>query len=391
MQPSYLSKTIQLLKTHFANNKALIIAILVSLLIHALSLSQFLFKLPTSSQESHILKVRLVKLQPVQKDTFKSVKEILPEAKKILAPATAAEPALLSQEIQPAEPHPAELQPAELQPAEPADQLSDDLPAVAIEETADDIDNNDLDNNDLSINPVSLPYQTVETELEIKHGDIVKGKTRITFRIDKNRTYTLASISEIKAEIKAEIQAADSTITEVIQQKSEGVITNKGLTPSYYSHQQTTYQNDNQRFNQISSQASNQNTMQSARFAWSDNLLLLQNNKGDIIEKLVADTQDNLSFMYQFMFSPTLIDTQLYTTDGQFFGITTFNIQNNETISTQLGELKTVHGLISNEVEKIEIWLSVDYQYLPVKIRKVDISGVVIEQTVTAIFTTPTQ
>ena len=77
-----MPKTIQLLKTHFAKNKALIIAILVSLLIHALSLTQFLFKLPTSGKESQSLEVRLVELQPVQKDTFKSVKEILPEPKK---------------------------------------------------------------------------------------------------------------------------------------------------------------------------------------------------------------------------------------------------------------------------------------------------------------------
>lgn len=355
----------QSLKTLVANNKALFIAILVSLLIHALSLTQFLFKLPTSGKESQRIEVRLVELQPVQKDTFKSVKEILPEPKKILKHAPGVEPALLSQKLQTDE-----IQPEELQPAEPDDHLINDLPTVAIEETA-----NTINNNDITINPVTLPYQTVETELEIKHGDIVKGKTRITFRIDKNHTYTLTSITEIKA--------ADLTITDHIQQKSEGVILNKGLTPSYYSLQQTS----NQTGNQPSILASSQN----ARFAWSDNLLLLQNNKGNSIEKLVADTQDSLSFMYQFMFSPTLIDTQLYTTDGQFLGVTTFNIHDNETITTPLGELKTVHGRISNDVEKTEIWLSIDYHNLPVKIRKIDISGVAVEQTVTAIFTFPMQ
>jgi hypothetical protein len=46
-----------------------------------------------------------------------------------------------------------------------------------------------------------------------------------------------------------------------------------------------------------------------------------------------------------------------------------------------LGELKTIHLLKgSTDEDKTEIWLATDYQYLPVKIRKTEKDGTVIEQ-----------
>ena len=49
---------------------------------------------------------------------------------------------------------------------------------------------------------------------------------------------------------------------------------------------------------------------------------------------------------------------------------------------TKLGELKATH-LVSNDKVKTDLWLAVDYQFLPVKIRKTINDGSYIEQTAT--------
>ena len=59
-------------------------------------------------------------------------------------------------------------------------------------------------------------------------------------------------------------------------------------------------------------------------------------------------------------------------------------------MNSALGELKTIHILHSgsNEEEKTELWLAIDYQYVPVKIRKIDSNGKVVEMQATRITTT---
>ena len=211
---------------------------------------------------------------------------------------------------------------------------------------------------------ISMPYQYVETRFEVFRGGDTSaaGIARIRFNINKDGTYQINSTTEAKGLV--------SLFFQPLVQKSEGLVTESGLKPIFFSYEY------------------GKSKTQSARFAWGDGILLLRTEKGDKTETLIPDTQDLLSFMYQFMFKPPLETMQISITNGKNLRTYAYSFEGEEVISTKLGELKTVHLLKSGDSEeKTELWLGLDYQYLPVKIRKTEKNGSVIEQIVTNIQT----
>ena len=66
-----------------------------------------------------------------------------------------------------------------------------------------------------------------------------------------------------------------------------------------------------------------------------------------------------------------------------------YSFEGEENFNSSLGELKAIHithsGVDSDE--KTELWLAIDYQYLPVKIRKIEKNGNVVELEATRINT----
>ena len=68
---------------------------------------------------------------------------------------------------------------------------------------------------------------------------------------------------------------------------------------------------------------------------------------------------------------------QLNITNGKKVGVYDYSFEGEEVISTKMGELNTVHLLRSSaEKEKTtELWLALDYQYVPVKIRETEKDG----------------
>ena len=58
-----------------------------------------------------------------------------------------------------------------------------------------------------------------------------------------------------------------------------------------------------------------------------------------------------------------------------------YSFSGEENIVTPLGEIKTIHIFHESEDsdEKTELWLALDYQYVPVKIRKTEKNGKVYE------------
>jgi len=103
----------------------------------------------------------------------------------------------------------------------------------------------------------------------------------------------------------------------------------------------------------------------------------------------VEGTQDLLSFMYQFMFVPPLQTMQLSITNGRKLGVYDYSFEGEEIIATKMGNLNTIHILRSADEgdEKTELWLALDYQYVPVKIRKTEKEGKVYELLVTSLKT----
>jgi hypothetical protein len=93
--------------------------------------------------------------------------------------------------------------------------------------------------------------------------------------------------------------------------------------------------------------------------------------------------------MYQFMYVAPLQKMQIYIATGKKLTTYDYSFEGEENINTTLGELKAIHITHSgNDAdEKAELWLAIDYQYVPVKIRKIDKNGKVVEMVATRINT----
>lgn len=356
------------LKLRIAQNKSLLIAAFISLALHTLLLSNYSISLPSDIENLTSINVRLVKA--------------LPE-KKPIKPTTQTRPNPITQK--PPTPNKEGPTPDSKVPASP---LSTEAP---------NINPSDADNqtNTEAINPpqsedllaentienitatetassanthITTAYQYVKTEFEVTRGDDsgVLGITQITFNMDVRRsTYQLTSITEAKG--------VASLFLSKLEQYSEGNVDEKGLKPNYYAYQ---YGNNSEK-------------NQYARMSWTDGVIEMTSKKGKKSEPLPDGTQDFLSFMYQFMFTPPLNSMQITMTNGKYLRTYTYSFEGEETITTKLGDLKTLHLLKSGDnQEKTEVWLALDYQNIPVRVRKTEKDGEVLEQTVTTISTT---
>ncbi len=370
------------LKLHLSQNKVLLIATLISLLLHTLLLSNFKLTLPLPVEGRKTLDLHLVNLQAVQKISTQTVSNLIPPPRSL--PEMDAEKNTESKNIkikpndfsfnetEPALAEPVNIEPVNVKPEE----VLASLPTLGkvtpensnsnFSEAQSIISESATSLGDLEKKPSPLIYQHVESEFEITRGgnSPLAGKTRITFILDKNGTYKLNSITEA---------TGISSLFGTLIQSSEGSVTEKGLVPSYFS-----YQNGSEQIN-----------FQSARFLWSDGILQMASERGELTEQLSLGTQDFLSFMYQFMFEPPLDITQITMTNGKLLRTYSYNFQSEDLINTKMGLLKTMHLLITgDEDEKTELWLGIDYQNLPVKIRKTEKDGAVIEQIIVNIFST---
>ncbi len=207
--------------------------------------------------------------------------------------------------------------------------------------------------------PEKTAYTHVETAFEVKRGIDASavGVTKIVFNIEANGRYSIVSTTQAKGLV--------SLFFGNLTQKSEGTVSENGLKPDFYSYQ---YSSDAKK-------------SQIANFDWMNNVLHMHTHKGDSTANLTDGTQDFLSFMYQFMFTPPLDTMQITMTNGKRLRTYSYSFEGEEAIATKLGELKTIHLLKSSgDEEKTELWLATDYLYLPVKIRKTEKDGTVIEQ-----------
>jgi hypothetical protein len=131
-----------------------------------------------------------------------------------------------------------------------------------------------------------------------------------------------------------------------------------------------------------------------ADFDWLNKKVTLQTSSESKTEDLPDGAQDLLSFMYQFMYVAPLQTMQIPIATGKNLKIYDYGFEGEENINIALGELKTlhiVHSVVDSD-EKTELWLALDYQYVPVKIRKIEKNGKVVEMVATRINTNrPTQ
>lgn len=341
-------------------HRKLLLAILPSLIFHGLLFMLFSIELPEIESDTQLIEARLVQLE-VPKEVAKPAAKPQPKPKKI-APAKPAQPT-------------AEKPPVSTQPPSPAAPVSEFGTRSSATLNMGNATDSGADNTieqaesipyEFEPDPEILPYTRVEAEFEVKRGSdaTAAGLSRVSFHVDKNKRYTIISQTEAKGLV--------SLFFSTLQQKSEGSVTENGLRPDFYSYQYGT----------------NSKKLQTASFDWDKRLLTLRNAKGESQLPLKPGTQDFLSFMYQFMFVPPLNNLQIMMTNGKKLGTYQYSFEGEEIIASKFGELNTIHLLKnSDDEEKTEVWLATDYQYLPVKIRKTEKDGTVIEQLVSKLST----
>jgi len=344
------------LKSHAKAHKTFIAAVMVSLLLHTLFLSEFSFTLPEMGNEHQQLNVHLVDT-PTPALLSKTVEKTVVKSKQKKPETARTESTAPVDSIN---------TPTEDKIDFP---VADDTPTPPLEPEAEAVSQNNVPTPiEPSISEQAIaatPPQYIETEFEVFQGDSksIVGNARITFNIDKSGSYLIKSIIEA--------QGITALFFQNLVQESQGSVTETGLKPSYYSY----------RYGNKKSQTAN--------FQWDDGTLTMRTEKGEKTEKLEIGTQDLLSFMYQFMFTPPLESNAINITNGKTLRNYNYRFVGEEIIYSKLGALNAIHLIKANanNEEKTELWLATNYKNLPIKIRKTEKNGSVIEQVATKVKT----
>ena len=152
-------------------------------------------------------------------------------------------------------------------------------------------------------------------------------------------------------------------------QISEGKITEKGLQPNRYEYKFGDFKDKHY----------------VAEFNWSDFLVIMKTSKGEKTATIPFGTQDLLSFLLQFMFVPPLEDMHIALTTGRKFKEYHYQFVGEESLNLKSGQFRSIHIVNTSldEKERTELWLAIDYNYLPVKISKTEKDGAITEQVLT--------
>lgn len=339
------------------------LALVLSGLAHLWLFSGLNFTLPRIAREDAPIVVRLVQLPvPVAKiertpPAVRPVPKVQPTRKpvpqpKTPLPTTVETSTTVEPPVEPVMQVPLGDIPPPLRPKPPAetlappDPVTDPPPVDAVPEEE-----------------AALPVpRHVEIDFQIVRKGGVAGIERHQYQQREDGTYLLRSV----AEPKGLLALALSDLVQI----SEGHVTSSGLQPMQYVYQY----------------GRNTDKAQRAYFDWQAGILLMTHGAKQNTVELQPGTQDLLSFMYQFMFVPPLQDMRLAITNGKRLRIYDYGFEGEETLQTTIGPLRTFHiGRSSSDDEKTELWLAVDYHYLPVKISKTEKDGTVTERIATRI------
>ena len=232
-----------------------------------------------------------------------------------------------------------------------------------------DIKNNDSENSmyDSSNGEFKeIQYSKIIIDYDVKRsldGNPV-GVSRTEYTLDSDNHYS------IKNEVEAKGFVSLFYWNKLVQ-TSDGLLTSEGLKPITY-HYQFGSKIDNVAF-----------------FNWESRTIVTTANSKTNNFEMIDGSQDMLSFMYQFMFEPPLTKMKIYIANGKSYKSYDYAYINDELIEYETLKLETMHIAkynYSNE-ERIDLWLAKDYRYIPVKIRKTEKDGSILEQIVKKIET----
>ena len=139
-------------------------------------------------------------------------------------------------------------------------------------------------------------------------------------------------------------------------QKSEGIINEEGIQPKYY-------------FYKYGDKLKNE-----AIFDWKNKKLKITRKNKIKFFDLVIGTQDQLSFMFQFMFLNPLKKMQIPITNAKIFKTYNYQYIEEGRMKSKIGRINYIHVAKFNyqDPERIDLWLAKDYGFLPFKVSITD-------------------
>jgi hypothetical protein len=336
----------------------LFLALLLSLLAHVALFGQLPAWLMPEEDAVFPIQVELVQLPPP------AAPQPAPAAPAPRKTAPASKPERVPVAAKPSPDAPPPIQPpptAEpIPPVAPAPATETPPPVAAAPDPADDPPP-PLPEDD----PPAVPPRHVEIDYQIWRKGSVAGIERHRYQVEADGRYTLQSTAEPKGLLAL-------ALSDLVQ-KSEGIVTERGLRPTSFLYQ---YGN-------------NADKAQKASFDWQTSRLTMKTGARLQTVDLPEGAQDLMSFMYQFMFTPPLQEMQLTITNGKRLKTYAYGFDGEESVETQMGPIRCLHiGRSSDDgEEKTELWLATDYHYLPVKISKTEKDGTVLERIATRLQT----
>lgn len=324
--------------------KTLAVALAISILIHLLLLGAFPeFKWPDFEHETGSIHAEIV--TPKKPVEFKPLSPPRPKAKK---------PVSKLARLPVKTPEPAASAPVPESAPEPASE--------AVSTPA----------------PVSKPEPSAKPPE--KKGIDVPAHARLTFRVFKGganvgmAVHTWDIMDDGRYVITNKVEAIGIFALFVkgsMTQVSEGHVTGDGLRPDLYTIIRGSEEN-----------------RQSAHFDWKSMKLELVSNGASKEVKLDPMTQDQLSFLYQFAYTPPKSGIfSFHATDGRKIDIYDYQILGEETLLSGTMKIRTLHlkKLHDPGVEGTEIWLDEDHYYWPVQVVMTDKNGDTMKQLISEI------
>lgn len=323
--------------------KTLFVALLISLLVHLLLLATFPeFKWPDFGKHTFSIEAEIV--TPKKPVKFKPLAPPKPRKAK---PAPKPLPGSTVQMPKPiSAPKPASA-PMPASEPEPVLAKSEPVPAVKPAENKES----------------EVPAHAILT-FRIFRGDANVGMAVQTWNIMDNGRYVITN--KVGA-IGIFALFVKGSMTQV----SEGHVTEEGLRPDLYTITRGSMANQ-----------------QAAHFDWKSMKLDLVSNGVTKEVKLYPMTQDQLSFLYQFAYTPPRSGIfSFHATDGRKLDIYDYQILGEETLLSGTRRFRTLHlkKLHQPGVEGTEIWLDEDHYYWPVQVVMTDKNGDVMKQLISKI------
>ena len=232
-----------------------------------------------------------------------------------------------------------------------------------IEHSKDDLNPNSETNEINQFSQTSekkeIQYKKVVIDYDVRRSldSSPVGVAKTTYLLEQDNHYS------IRNEIEAKGLVSLFYWNKVVQ-TSDGMITPDGLRPINYHYQ-------------FGSKIDNL-----AVFDWESKKVIITANGNKSEVEMHEGSQDVLSVMYQFMFEPPLTKMKLYVTNGKNYKPYDYAYVGDEIIETEVDRIETMHIAKFNYTneERIDLWLAKDYRFIPVRIRKTEKDGSILDQ-----------